>query len=373
MLKHTPLWDWHKAHQATLIDFAGWEMPLHYGSQITEHLSVRQDAGLFDVSHMGIIDIQGKDAAKFLRYVLANNLDKLKNPGRAFYTCMLNNTGGVVDDLIVYFISPEYYRLVVNASTQEKDLDWLKTQASQGSFNVHLQLEKNLAIIAVQGPNARQKAAKVLPQFASQILQLKPFQFFTDPENTDPNLKPIQWLIARTGYTGEDGIEMILPAELAEQTWENLYQATIAPAGLGARDTLRLEAGLNLYGQDMDEDQNPFESNLAWTVAMEPSDRNFIGRAAIMNLLQKGVSQKLVGLVLLDKGVLRHDQTVFSEGQALGKVTSGSFSPILKQSIGFARIPVHLYEESHRDIRINIRGKLLKAQIVQPPFVRRST
>lgn len=374
MLKHTPLYDEHLQQGALMVDFAGWSMPLHYGSQIEEHHFVRQDAGMFDVSHMGVVDIRGTDAKSFLRYVVANNIDKLKTPGRALYTCMLNHEGGVIDDLIVYYIAPEEYRLVVNASTLEKDVAWLKKQANasnpNGRTNAHSLMIAHLAdqsILAVQGPHARRKVIEALssPSLSShffdiktKITALKLFQFFTENH----------WLIAATGYTGEDGLEIILPKTDIVALWQALLAVGVHPVGLGARDTLRLEAGLNLYGQDMDETVTPLESNLAWTVSFEPENRDFIGRSALIKQKQLGLMYKLTGLKLIDKGVLRHDQTVWQNVTQVGKITSGSFSPTLKQSIALARVS----EKLNNGCTIDIRGKHLKAEVTQPPFVKKT-
>lgn len=356
MLKHTALYAQHLQQNALMVDFAGWEMPLHYGSQIEEHHFVRQDAGMFDVSHMAVIDIKGKEAQSFLRYVLANNIDKLKTPGSALYTCMLNEQGGVKDDLIAYFVQPEFYRLVVNAATAEKDLEWLLLQAKNKDLTIARQPQ--LSILAVQGPKARQKVAAALPSLQEKINALKPFHFFIEQD----------YFMARTGYTGEDGLEIILPHEKIESLWQSLLENQVHPVGLGARDTLRLEAGLNLYGQDMDETVSPLESNLTWTVAFEPENRDFIGRAALLQQKTQGTAAKLTGLKLIDKGILRHHQTIWKEGKQLGIITSGSFSPSLKQSIALARVSF----DANNGCTVDIRGKQLKAEIIDPPFISRS-
>ena len=354
MGKQTPLYAAHQAAHAKIVDFAGWDMPLHYGSQLNEHHFVRQDAGLFDVSHMGVVDLQGKEATPYLRYVLANNVDRLV-PGKALYTCMLNEQGGVIDDLIVYQINPETYRLVVNAGTRETDVAWLLEQASR--FTVTLTERDDLAIIAVQGPNVIEKLRAVFSPIDYQAMTaLKPFHFVNSADI----------FVARTGYTGEDGFEMILPAIEAQRYWQQFVAAGIKPCGLGARDTLRLEAGLNLYGSDMDQSINPFEANLGWTVALDPADRLFIGRSALEEKRKVGISQRLVGLVLQGPGIIRHDQAVLVNGMKVGSVTSGGYSPTLDQSIALARIPSALSE----DCAVEIRQKAIPATIVKPPFVR---
>jgi aminomethyltransferase len=361
-MHRTPLYEQHQKANARLVDFAGWEMPLHYGSQMEEHHKVRQDAGMFDVSHMGVIDISGTEASAFLRYLLANNVDRLQ-AGKALYTCMLNERGGVIDDLIVYFVEPDFYRLVVNAGTREKDLAWIQKQAN--AFSVAISERKDLAILAIQGPNACEKTLQALKALnlisqasdESHLNQLKNFHF--------AQLK--NWFIARTGYTGEQGFEVILPAEEISGFWQALLKAGVYPCGLGARDTLRLEAGLNLYGQDMDESISPLESNLAWTVAFDPKERQFIGRDVLEKQKSEGLQQGLVGLVLEKPGVLRAHQKVIIEGLGEGEITSGTFSPTLGHSIALARIPVNI---GNLPCHVVIRDKLVPVRIVKPPFVR---
>lgn len=351
----TPLYDCHLQASAKIVDFAGWDMPLHYGSQLQEHHYVRQEAGMFDVSHMTVVDFSGADVAKFLRYLLANNIDRLV-PGKALYTCMLNEQGGVIDDLIVYKVSDTQYRLIVNSGTHDKDLAWFNQQA-QG-FNITITERTDTAMIAIQGPQIRSKISAI---FASQdqqsITDLKPFTF-AETHN--------HWFVARTGYTGEDGFEIIVPTQDAAGLWQTLLNAGIKPCGLGARDTLRLEAGLNLYGADMDETVTPLESNLTWTVALEPKDRDFIGRKALETQLQHGVPRKLVGLVLEGQGVLRNHQKVIVEGIGEGEITSGSFSPTLSKGIALARVPAATGDEC----LVEMRGKQVLAQVIKPPFVR---
>ncbi len=355
MANRTVLYDQHQLAGAKIVDFAGWDMPLHYGSQLDEHHKVRQDAGIFDVSHMAAVDIKGEQAQAYLRYVLANDVAKLTQPGTAIYGCMLNDQGGIIDDLITYYLAPDYYRLVVNAGTREKDIAWL-TKQTQG-FKVELNVRTDLAIIAVQGPQARAKAATVfLPDVQKNSAALKPFQFFEHQG----------WLIARTGYTGEEGLEIMLPAQQAADYWQKFVAAGISPCGLGARDTLRLEAGLNLYGSDMDDTTTPLESNLAWTVALEPANREFIGRTALEKQRQQGVKRTLVGLVLTERGVLRGHQKVVADGIGEGEITSGTFSPTLGHAIALARVPVNIGSQC----QVMIRDKLLPVQVIKPPFVR---
>jgi aminomethyltransferase len=352
MGKKTPLYDSHVKANAKIVDFAGWDMPLHYGSQLQEHHHVRQDAGVFDVSHMTIVDFKGPDVAPFLRGLLANNIDRLV-PGKALYTCMLNEQGGVIDDLIVYKMADNFYRLVVNSGTHDKDMAWLTLQANQFK-NLEMQERTDLAMLAVQGPKTWEKVSHIFPQ--EIISDLKPFHAATVNS----------YFVARTGYTGEDGFEIILPAQEAASFWQKLLDSTIQPCGLGARDTLRLEAGLNLYGSDMDESVTPLESNLTWTVAWDPKERDFIGRKALEKQQNEGVKQRLVGLVLEAQGVLRNHQKVIVEGVGEGEITSGSFSPTLNKGIALARVPA----ETGAHCLVEIRGKHVPVQVIKPPFVR---
>ncbi|MEO8186818.1 MAG: glycine cleavage system aminomethyltransferase GcvT [Burkholderiaceae bacterium] len=352
-LNRTPLYETHAASGAKLVDFGGWEMPLNYGSQIGEHHAVRRDAGMFDVSHMRPVDVEGADAREFLRLLIANNVDKLTEPGKALYSCMLNDAGGVVDDLIVYFMRDDAFRVVVNASTADKDVTWMRQVASTRDFKVHITPRHDLAIIAVQGPNARAKFWQARSASRAVTENLAPF-FAAEVGDL---------FVARTGYTGEDGFEVILPAHDAAQLWSDLKAAGVAEAGLGARDTLRLEAGMNLYGNDMDEAVSPLDAGLAWTVDLK-TPREFIGRAS---LERDGARMALVGLKLLDRGVLRsHQKVVTAAGE--GEITSGTFSPTMQTSIAMARVPRGVKVGDTAEV--DMRGKVLSAQIVKMPFVR---
>ena len=343
----------HRALGARMVDFGGWDMPINYGSQIDEHHLVRRDAGMFDVSHMTVVDVRGTRVRAFLRYLLANNIDKLKTAGKALYSCMLNEQGGVIDDLIVYFMDEEFFRVVVNASTRDKDLDWMARHAS--AFGATLQERRDFAMIAVQGPNARAKAAGLLSAAgAAKALKLGKF--------VGAEIDGL--FVARTGYTGEDGFEIMVPESEAVAFWQKLLDAGVKPAGLGARDTLRLEAGMNLYGQDMDESVLPFEASLTWTLALD-DDRDFIGRAALLAARDGGISREMIGIVLDDKGVLRHGQKVLTD-LGDGEILSGSFSPTLAKSIAFARVPAG----AHNNLRVDIRGREVPVRMVKFPFVR---
>jgi aminomethyltransferase len=330
-------------------------MPLHYGSQKEEHHAVRRKAGMFDVSHMTIVDIRGDRVRDFLRYLLANDIAKLKDPGKALYTCMLNEEGGVIDDLIVYYINDQDYRIVVNAATREKDLAWIGQQAEP--FDVAVSERAELAMIAVQGPAARELAAPCIDaEYREAAMALKPFY----------GMEAGDMFVARTGYTGEDGWEMVMPAAHAATIWDRLLAAGVVPCGLAARDTLRLEAAMNLYGSDMDETISPLEAGLGWTVAWEPADRGFIGREPLEAKRADPHRMRFVGLLLEDKGVLRNHQRVVVEGVGEGEITSGGYSPTIGRSIALARVPAGDYDRA----QVDVRGKLLNVRIVKTPFVR---
>ena len=358
MTEKTVLNATHRALGARMVDFGGWDMPISYGSQIEEHHAVRRDAGMFDVSHMTVIDLHGARARDFLRHLLANSIDKLKVVGKALYSCMLNEQGGVIDDLIVYYLGEEYFRLVVNAGTRAKDLAWIERQAA--AFEVQVKERPEFAMIAVQGPNARAKVLGLLHEVDRP--RIEKLGKFAAAAAQGPHGMPL--FVARTGYTGEDGFEIIVPAEHAVALWEALAAAGVAPAGLGARDTLRLEAGMNLYGQDMDESVLPWEANLGWTIALDEG-REFIGRAALERQKAAGVPRVMVGLVLDDKGVLRHGQKVLT-ANGDGEILSGSFAPTLDKAVAFARIPAG----EPGDVRVDIRGREVPVRLVKYPFVR---
>jgi aminomethyltransferase len=353
-LKRTPLFEAHRRANARLTDFGGWEMPLHYGSQIEEHHRVRRGAGVFDVSHMLAIDLSGGETRAFLTRLLANDVAKLGLPGKALYSCMLNEDGGVLDDLIVYWRGEDGFRMVVNAGTADKDLAWIERQRDRCAPGVVLAPRRDLAILAVQGPQARERVWQVRPALRAGSEALRAFQAQEQG----------QAFVARTGYTGEDGFELMVPATDAEALWNDLLGAGVAPCGLGARDTLRLEAGMNLYGQDMDESTTPFEAGLGWTVAMAGA-REFIGRAP---LEQRTPRWNLLGLLLRERGVLRSHQPVRTALGA-GEVTSGTFSPTLGQSIALARLPPAA--TAGEMVEVQVRDRWLPAQVVNYPFVRR--
>ncbi len=357
-MQTTPLNAKHRELNAKLVDFSGWEMPLHYGSQIEEHHAVRRDAGMFDVSHMLPVDLRGDGARAFLRRLLANDVAKLQTTGRALYSCMLHEGGGVIDDLIVYFMHEAWFRLVVNAGCADKDLAWIETQRVAMAAGVDILPRRDLAMIAIQGPKAAEKLWVAMPGTRALTEPLRPFTAVTVGD----------MFIARTGYTGEDGFEVMLPAKAAPFFWQALLEAGARPCGLGARDTLRLEAGMNLFGQDMDERVTPYESGLAWSVDLKDAARDFIGRDALLRLPRTGPSaRRLVGLVLLDKGVLRaHQKVITAHGE--GEITSGSFSPTLNTSIALARVPGEVSVGD--EVQVVIRDKPMPARVVKHPFVR---
>lgn len=353
MAERTVLFDAHVAAGAKMVDFSGWDMPLNYGSQLDEHSAVRTSIGIFDVSHMTVVDLDGAGVRRFLARLLANDIARIDSSGKALYTCMLNHDGGVVDDLIVYNLGRGNFRLVVNAATRTKDLDWIGSIIQTDSDDVRLTERTDLAMIALQGPGARAVVATLFPD-VPELVEVKPFHAIVAGDA----------FLARTGYTGEDGFEVLLPAADAAEFWSRLVDAGARPCGLGARDSLRLEAGLNLFGSDMDETTTPYESNLAWTVSLGNRERNFIGREALEKQLSAGVPRRLVGLVMKEKGVLRSHQRVTTSDGA-GETTSGGFAPTLGHSIALARVP----NGSDVHAEVEIRGRIIGVAIVKPPFV----
>jgi len=355
-VRKTPLNAWHREAGARMVDFGGWEMPLHYGSQVEEHHAVRRDAGVFDVSHMRVVDLRGSEARAFLRRALANDVARLAAPGKALYSCMLDQHGGVLDDLIAYFFREDFFRLVVNASTADKDLAWLRSLRERWGSDVQVESRDDLALVAIQGPRARERFWQAMPELRAATEPLAPFSAALVADV----------MVARTGYTGEDGFEVALPATRAAALWKALVAAGARPCGLGARDTLRLEAGMNLYGQDMDENVTPLDAGLAWTVDLA-SARDFLGKEA---LLAQGQRRELLGLVLLEAGgVLRAHQEVLADGRRVGEITSGTYSPTLARSIALARLERGIAPGA--TVQVDVRGKRLAARVSKPSFVRR--
>ncbi|MCB1582086.1 MAG: glycine cleavage system aminomethyltransferase GcvT [Marinicella sp.] len=348
-MKKTVLNDAHRQAGAKMVDFGGWDMPINYGSQIEEHHAVRQNVGMFDVSHMTVIDVSGRQATDFLYKLLANDITKL-NTNQALYSTMLNNDGGVIDDLITYKISETAYRVVVNAATREKDLAWFEQQIAD--FDATMAEQADTAMIAVQGPKAIETLQPLI------TLDLSETKRFYAAYNDD-------MFIGRTGYTGEDGVEIILASDAAEGLWNKLLAAGVQPCGLGARDTLRLEAGMHLYGQDMDENITPLECGLGWTIRKE--NLTFNGATALKALREQGINKKLIGLVLEGRGVLRHDQTLIDDSGNQGIITSGGYSPSSEKAIAMAVVDKEINEDS---IQVQIRNKSLPCRVVKLPFVR---
>jgi len=344
----------HREMGARMVPFGGWDMPVNYGSQIDEHHVVRKDAGMFDVCHMTVVDLRGMRTREFLSYLLANDVAKLQESGKALYSCMLKPDGGVIDDLIVYFMAEDWFRIVVNAGTTEKDIAWMQEHAQ--AFDVQVEGRFDLGMIAVQGPNAREKAMPLMAEeLRTAVAELKPFNAATDGH----------WFVGRTGYTGEDGFEIVLPEAETAELWKALAVTGVAPCGLGARDTLRLEAGMNLYGTDMDESLTPLESGLSWTVAMK-DERDFIGREALQAQKDAGGLRRFIAIVLEGRGVLRGHQKLFDGDREVGEITSGGFSPTLERSIAMARVA----GDAGDNLTVDIRGKRLPLTKVKAPFVR---
>lgn len=351
----TPLYQQHLSSQGHMVDFYGWSLPMSYGSQLAEHHAVRRHVGMFDVSHMAIVEVTGQQAYAFLRFLLANDIAKLKQTGRAQYTLMLNEQGGVLDDLIVFFAQSQRYRLIFNAANAKRNIEWVEQVAQD--FHVTIAHLQDLANVAVQGPKACELVQSLQPELSEQLSNLKPFRF----------IESQHWLFSRTGYTGEDGLEIMLPSEQAPAFWQSLLDQGAQPCGLGARDTLRIEAGLNLYGQDMDESTLPIESNLDWVVSWQDSERHFVGRQALESS-GSSISRRLVGVVLLEKGVLRSGQQALSGETVQGTVTSGTFSPTMQRGIGLIRLDQSVTINDL--LTIQYRRRYMQAQVVKPPFVR---
>jgi aminomethyltransferase len=362
-MRQTSLHSQHVALGAKMVDFSGWDMPLHYGSQLKEHHAVRKCCGLFDVSHMGVIDLAGPGSQAMLQRILACNVARLPvvepgQPGQGLYGLMLNERGNIADDLIVYRLGQDLFSVVVNAGTRKKDITWIRAHAP--AFGVEVVERNNLSILALQGPRAHESLEHALPEaLAKKVIALKPFHILNEDG----------WRIARTGYTGEDGFEFMIPNEWAARVWGGLLRAESYPVGLGARDTLRLEAGLNLYGSDMDEAHSPLESGVAWTMDWEPGSRDFIGRPALELLRDKSDGKRRVGLVLQSKGVLRDHQKVILGGVKMGEITSGGYSPTLEKGIALARVQAGL--KVGMECQVEVRGRLLPVKVVRPLFVKR--
>ncbi|MEO5346852.1 MAG: glycine cleavage system aminomethyltransferase GcvT [Magnetococcus sp. YQC-9] len=352
----TVLHDRHLGLAARMAPFAGWEMPLDYGSQLQEHHAVRRDCGVFDVSHMGVVDLSGGDVLGLLRWLLACNPDRLVD-GAGQYGLLLNERGGVTDDLITYRLHANLFTLVINAGNREKDLAWIRIHAP--AHNVTVRERHDLAILALQGPHAIRHLASALPgAVAERAAGLPSFHI----------LEHDGWRVARTGYTGEDGFELLVPTVEAGAVWDRLLASGVTPAGLVARDTLRLEAGMNLHGRDMDNKSNPLERGLGWTIAWEPASRFFSGRQVLEPLRHDPGLRKRIGILLTDRGVLRDHQPVILENEVVGEITSGGYSPTLEKGIALAVVQPRV--QPGMVCQVEVRGRRLMARAVRPPFVR---
>lgn len=350
----TPLYDMHLALGAKIVDFNGWDMPLHYGSQVEEHHQVRRECGVFDISHMSIFDIQGAKAQAFLQYLLSGDVALLESVGQVQHSILLNEQGGIIDDVML-FRTDSGYRLVTNAVTQKRVQQWLEQHAKNYACTV--EWRNDLCLFSIQGPETRERLPAVLN--SAKAAHVKNLEQHSAALEGD-------WLISCTGFTGEDGIEIMLPAKQAIDFMNDLVGAGISPIGIGARDTLRLEAGFNLYGFDMTEETSPLVANMDHLIHWQPESRDFIGRQALQAQLAHGVSEKLVGLVLEERGVLRAKQPVRINQQTSGVITSGSFSPTLGKAIALARVPSDTTDRGE----VEIRHKWFPVRVVKPRFVR---
>jgi len=342
-LNHTPFFDNHVLAGAKLVDFAGWALPIHYGSLVDEHHAVRSDAGMFDVSHMTVMDITGDEST------------------RAMYGCLCQPDGGVVDDVIVYRLSASHHRVISNAATRSKVLSWLQT--THEITELQCIASDALSMLAVQGPLAAKRLAALESDLFSQSVDIASMPAFSCQKLANA-------FIGRTGYTGEDGFEIIVPAADANRCWQLLVDAGIKPCGLGARDTLRLEAGMSLYGQDLDEEHSPFESGVGWTVDFSDAQRDFVGRTVLAQQHADGAGYCRIGLELSGRGVLRAEQVVCVGDRAVGKVTSGTFSPTLQRTIALARI--ERTAATSEPLSVLIRNKPVAAYRVPVPFYKRN-
>ena len=361
-VQKTPFYQKHLDIGGKMVDFGGWMLPVNYGSQIDEHHCVRNNCGVFDVSHMTVSDITGSQTLDFLSKLLANDIEKIRGvEGKALYSCMLNEQGGVIDDLIVYYLNDQHCRIVSNAGTRDKDIAWMMEQAQ--AFDAQVAEKPGLALLAIQGPKALQVCANSLNSescgvnMAQLIDGLERFQGAFSEDNA--------LFVGRTGYTGEDGLELIAEASLLLDMWDALQAADVQACGLGARDTLRLEAGMALYGNDLDEQHTPLDSGLKWTVSLS-DNRDFIGKTALL----APVKNKMVGLILVDKGVLRGHQTLHFKGEEIGEISSGTFSPTLQQSIALARVNAKTKLAVGDAIQVQVRNRMLEARVAKYPFIR---
>jgi aminomethyltransferase len=361
-MNRTALYGVHKKLGARMIEFAGWEMPLQYRGIREEHLAVRSSVGVFDISHMGEIEVEGEDALSLCQWVATNDVSRLGD-FQAQYTLMCNPNGGVIDDVIIYRISETRFFICVNAINTAKDFKWIKQNAA-GKFRVEV---KNRSLefsqLAIQGPSAEEVLIKVLNR---DLSLLKRFSFAL------VSWKGFELMVARTGYTGEDGFEVFLPWERALELWDAVFEEgrpyQIQPCGLGSRDTLRLEMGYPLYGHELDEETNPVEAGLLRFVKLDKGD--FVGRTALMDVVSAGPGKRLMGFEMVERGIPRQGYGILKDGDVVGVVTSGTFSPSLQKPIGLGYLRSNSYSENE-EIYIDIRGTLRRAKIVSVPFYRK--
>ncbi|HSJ10998.1 MAG TPA: glycine cleavage system aminomethyltransferase GcvT [Longimicrobiales bacterium] len=360
VLKRTPLFEEHQKLGGKIVPFAGYEMPVQYPAGIiAEHNAVRRAAGLFDVSHMGELEIRGGDALGFIQYVTTNDASKLE-VGQAQYSAFCREDGGIIDDCIVYRL-PDYYMIVVNASNVDKDRDWIAQYADRFGTQV-VDVSDDTGLVALQGPKAQQ----ILERLTDADLDSVSYYHFTEG-----TVDGVPAIISRTGYTGEDGFELYLPADRTAQVWRRLLDAGsddgLVPAGLGARDSLRLEMGYALYGNDIDDRRTPLEAGLGWITKLDKGD--FLGRDAIVAQKEAGVAEKLVGFICQERGFPRHGYAVHVNGEPAGEVTSGIVSPMLQQGVGMAYVPAAAAKPGTR-IDIMVRDKAIPAEVARAPFYR---
>jgi aminomethyltransferase len=348
-MNKTPLNKSHIELGAKMVNFSNWEMPISYSSLIEEHNAVRNTVGIFDVSHMSVFDFDGDNQVAFFEKIFANDIKKIYKDNKAIYGALLNEEGGILDDLIIYHANNKF-RLVSNCSTREQNRQWFEKHAVE--FGVKVMERSDMGILAIQGPDALNKILKI-KEIDNQVNTLQSFGCMFEGDK----------LYARTGYTGEDGLELIVPTKDINHLWDQALELGCTPIGLGARDTLRLEAGLNLYGNDMTINNHPYESNMGWTIDMSDESREFIGKDALLSIDQSK-SQKIVGIILQDKGILRSGYEITHE-QGKGVVLSGSYSPTLQSSIGLARVDQGYKENG----KVMIRNKLLNIDFVSPRFL----
>jgi aminomethyltransferase len=365
-LKRTPLNAAHRAMGGRMVDFGGWDMPVQYpAGTVEEHLRTRNHAGLFDVSHMGEIDVRGAGAIPFVNYITSNDVSKLVD-GQAQYSALTTPEGTVIDDLLVYRFAEDHLLLVVNAGTTEKDWDWISSQPRDESVEIK-NVSADWCQIALQGPDA----LKILQSLTElPLAEIKYYHF------TEGQVDGVPAIVSRTGYTGEDGFEVYAAADKAEQLWNKMLEwgnygtdTGIVPCGLAARNTLRLEAGMALYGHEIDENTTLLEANLGWICKLNKGD--FIGRERLAKQKQEGITKRLVGFEITERGIARDEQDVVINGERAGKVTSGSPAPFLKKNIGMAYVPTEFAREG-QEIQIDVRGRLVSAQIVKTPFYKRA-